>query len=157
MRNIHSIGTIGLIALLFGLPSGQAAEPRRAYIDGDQRVHVVGTDGRDVVVSGRRGIDLIVAPDRNAVAWLAVTSRGQTRSADLRVYRGGHTARIACGREIADFAFMDGGRRLVVQCPSPDGAQRHALYDTATLAVVDEFSTNHLPARPRPDWLLGAR
>lgn len=157
MRNIHTIRIIGLIALLFGVPAGQTAELRRAYIDGDQRVHVIDAEGRDMVVSGRRGIDLAVSPDRKAVAWLAVTRRGQTRSADLRVYRGGHTARIACGVEIVDFAFVQEGRRLAVLCPGPDGARRHALYDTASLAVVDEFSERQVPARQRPRWLLGAR
>lgn len=146
---------VARVSISTAMPSGTL---KRAYLDRLKRVHVVDASNRASLIDGSPAISLVMAPDRNSVAWsVAYKGKdGDVLSDEVRIYRQGRVHRLPCGPAASDFAFRDGGRRLALRCASLHFAGRQELYDTNTLQVVASFQEAETPLGQRPAWNIDA-
>jgi hypothetical protein len=158
MRNIRWIIPAMLVATVSvssAMPSGTL---KRAYLDRLRRVHVIDAGNRTSLIDGSPAINLVMAPDRSSVAW-SVAYRdkdGNVLSDEVRIFRQGRVHKLPCGPAASEFAFRDGGRRLVLRCAGLHFAGLQELYDTNTLHVVASFQEAETPLEQRPDWNIDA-
>ncbi|MGJ7918782.1 hypothetical protein ACI48D_25345 [Massilia sp. LXY-6] len=158
MRSIRWI----IFAMLVARVSISAAMPpstlKRAYLDRLRRVHVIDASNRASLIDGFPAINLVMAPDRHSVAWSVgyKDKEGEALSDEVRIYRQGRVHRLPCGPASSDFAFRDGGRRLVLRCAGLHFAGLQELYDTDTLQVVASFQEAEILLEQRPDWNIDA-
>jgi hypothetical protein len=159
--NMRSIRWI-ILAMLLPCMSISAAMPsgmlKRAYLDRLRRVHVIDAGNRASLIDGSPAINLVMSPDRNSVAWSVAykDKDGDVLSDEVRIYRQGRVHNLPCGPAGSDFAFRDGGRRLVLRCASLHFAGRQELYDTNTLQLVASFQEAEIPLERRPGWNIDA-
>jgi hypothetical protein len=158
MRSIRWI----ILTLLVTCVSISAAMPsgtlKRAYLDRLRRVHVIDASNRTSLIDGSPAFDVVMAPDHNSVAWSVAykDNDGNAISYEVRIYRLGRVHTFPCGPAVSDFAFRDGGRRLVLRCASLHFAGRQELYDTNSLHLVDSLQEAKTPLEQRPDWNIDA-
>jgi len=123
-----------------------------AYINQRGNVIVVGTNGRQTVVTSQGGCERIeVAKDRRTVAWFKSTKRGSA----VFIYRDGVVGKIEGDPFVRDFWFVDGGRWIAIETGGMYFAGWEALYDVASLKRLAEFNQSMTPRAERPYWASG--
>jgi len=123
-----------------------------AYINQRGNVTVVGTGGRQTVVTSQGGCERIeVAKDRRTVAWFKSTKRGSA----VFIYRDGVVRKIEGDPFVRDFWFVDGGRWIGIETGGLHFAGWEALYDIATLKRLAEFNQSMTLRADRPYWASG--
>jgi hypothetical protein len=120
-----------------------------AYINHRGNVVLVGTNGRETVVTSKGGCERIeVAKDHRSVAWSKSTKRGSA----VFIYRDGVVRKIDGDPFVGGFWFVDGGRWIALESGGMHFAGWESLYDVATLKRLAEFNQSTTPATDRPYW-----
>jgi hypothetical protein len=154
MRNICWI----VLAMLTVPLSVRAARPvdtlKSAYLDRFQHVHVVDVHNRDYRIDEHPAVDVLMSPDHKLVVWSVMykDKDGNALSEEVRIYRQGRVRRLHCGPANSEFAFREGGRRLVLRCAGLHFAGLQELYDTHTLQRIASFQEAEVPLERRPAW-----
>jgi hypothetical protein len=120
-----------------------------AYINQRGNVVVIGTNGRQTVVTSKGGCERIeVAKDHRTVAWSKSTKRGSA----IFIYRDGVVRKIEGDPFVGGFWFVDGGRWIALESGGMHFAGWESLYDVATLKRLAEFNQSTTLATDRPYW-----
>lgn len=123
----------------------------RFRLDGGA-IHSVAGNGRDRILLPQSAVaNARVSGDGASVAWLARSNGAQTAN-KLKLRSHGHTRTISCEPIIRDFWFVEGARRIAIDCGGEHFAGREILYDAETLKELESFDQATLPESARPAW-----
>ena len=135
----------------------QSATFKRAYLDSQNKVHVVTGAGKDIVLNSHgKPRTLKLSPDGETVAWDVDNGwkpdDEDVRPSKLYIHRKGVTRSIECEVFIRDHWFYKRGRFIGVDCGGLHFAGRETLYNIDTLKAVGTFHQADVPLEKRPPW-----
>jgi hypothetical protein len=120
----------------------------------DGAIHALSGNGRDRVVAAESAVaSALVSDDGSSVAWLSRdANNADTGSSVLNLRSLGRTRTISCEPFIRDYWFVEGARRIAIDCGGLHFVGRQILYDADTLKVLGSYDQAKTPASTRPDW-----
>jgi hypothetical protein len=149
------------LALFLPVSEAFGKNVRKAYLDQQENVHVITSDGKDQKLTYKgHAASLKLAPDNRTIGWLVLntwTAEGDDgpQSEKLMIYHDGKLASIECGPFIRDYWFWKRGAQVVIDCGGRHFAGREILYDTRTMKEIASLDQAKVPLENRPDWAAG--
>lgn len=141
------------IVLILMFISAAASAGERFRVDDEGAILTTSGAGELIVAESSTVVAVQVSGDAGSVAWLPRdAARPDAETDKLFLRSGGVTRTINCEPVIRDFWFVDGARRIAIDCGGRHFAGREILYDAVTLKVVDSFDQAEVPQSARPVW-----
>lgn len=141
------------VFLILTLSSAVAFAGERFRVDDEGAILATSDAGEVIVAESPTVVVARLSADAHSVAWLprdAAQPDAETNALFMR--RDGVTRTIRCEPVIRDFWFVDGARRIAIDCGGRHFAGREILYDTVTLKVLESFDQAKVPSSARPAW-----
>jgi hypothetical protein len=152
------LASLALISYSGARQQQELARATEAGIDADGNIYVASDEGKPIkMATAAHCLEAKFAEDRQTVGCsLSRSSKPEEimQSLRLEIYLKNGKKRIIETETPMDWHFWNGGQQVSVFSRSPDGKGHHALYDSASAHVIEEFAEQSDESL-LPQWAKG--